>query len=88
MHVFFLILVGFVVGFLNAIGIRWTIKKLVETKNSAIVVLSFFLRMIAIFVIFYAFLDNSWKNAIYMLIGLTISKIIFILKERKKGIKK
>ena len=88
MHTLLLIFIGFMVGVLNSIGIRWTIKKLVENKNSAIVVLSFFVRMTLICLIFYIFLDRNWKNAVFMLLGLTISKIIFILKERKKGAKK
>ena len=83
-----LVLIGFIVGILNSLGIKWTIKKVVQYKNSTIIFLSFFIRMTLIFTVFYIFLDSNWRNAIFMLLGLTISKIIFILKERKNYIRK
>ena len=75
---FVLILIGCILGCLNAVGIYLTIKLLLKYKNSSFVILSFSIRMIIISIIFYIFLDNNWKNALYMIIGLTISKIIFI----------
>lgn len=88
MNIAVLIGIGILIGILNSLGLKWTIKKIVEYKNSGIAAFSFFIRMAIICILFYYFMNNSWKNAVFMLLGLTISKIFFIMLERKKSIKK
>lgn len=79
-----MILIGFIVGVLNSLAIMWTAKQIVKLKNTFLIVPSLFFRLMLIAIIFYCFLDNNWKNAAYMLIGLTISKVLFIIIEKKR----
>lgn len=88
MYTIFLIFIGFAIGFLNSLAIMWTAKQIVKNKNTFIVVPSLFFRLALICLMFYIFLDKNWKNALYMLIGLTISKISFIIFEKMRGTKK
>ena len=88
MNIAILIFIGILIGTLNSLALKWTIKKIIEHKNTGIAVFSFFIRMSIICAVFYYFMNNNWKNAVFMLFGLTISKIFFIILERKKSIKK
>lgn len=85
MYTIFLITLGFIIGTLNSIAILWTAKQIVKHKNTFIVIPSLFFRLGLICLMFYIFLDNNWKNALYMLLGLTISKISFIIFEKMRG---
>lgn len=88
MNITILVFIGILIGILNSLALKWTIKKIVEYKNAGIAVFSFFIRITIICVLFYYFMKNNWKNAIFMLLGLTISKIFFIILEKKNSIKK
>lgn len=88
MNIVILVSIGILIEILNSLALKWTVKKIVEYKNAGIAVFSFFTRMAVICTLFYYFMDGSWKNAVFMLLGLTISKIFFIILEKKKGIKK
>lgn len=78
-----LFLVGILLGIFNSLAIKWTIEKFVKYKQTSLIVISLFFRMLIICSVFLIFMGGKWKNAVIMLLGLTISKIFFILRERK-----
>lgn len=88
MNNIFLIFVGFIVGTLNSIALKWTIKKMLVKKNVSIAMSSLFIRLFIICFVFFIFLDKRWQNALYMLAGFTIAKIFFIILEKIRSIKK
>lgn len=75
MRIFFLVAIGFVVGILNLLTLKFTIKKMLEFRNHAVVIPSLLIRTVFVCSVFLLFLDRNWKNAIFMLLGLTVSKI-------------
>lgn len=84
----FLLLIGFVMGLFNFIGLKITLKKFVATKKISIIMLSFFARIITICIVFYLFLNRSWINAVSMIIGFIVAKYSIILFDKLKGAKK
>ncbi len=88
MNAYLLLLIGIFLGIFNSLALKLTINIYLNTKNTFIIFLSFFLRMFFVCIIFYIFLDKNWMNAVLMLIGLTISKLSFIIYNRMNGIKK
>lgn len=84
----FLLLIGFVMGLFNFLGLKITLKKFVETKKISIIMLSFFARIIIICIVFYLFLNKSWINAVYMVVGFIMAKYSIILFDKLKGAKK
>jgi hypothetical protein len=79
-----LILIGMLLGILNSIALNWTLKKFVRTKQISVIVISHVIRIFFITFIFYIFLDGNWKNPLFMLFGLTISKLFFIILTKLK----
>lgn len=88
MNIIILVFLGALIGMFNSLAIKWTIKKVLKYKNPGIAVLSFFIRMVIICLLFYFFMNSNWKNAVFILFGLTISKIFFIILEKKNSVKK
>lgn len=84
----FLLLIGFIMGLFNFLGLKITLKKFVETKKISIIMLSFFARIAIICIVFYLFLNKSWINAVYMVVGFIIAKYSIILFNKLKGAKK
>lgn len=84
----FLLLIGFVMGLFNFIGLKITLKKFIATKKISIVMLSFFARIITICIVFYLFLNKSWINAVCMVVGFIMAKYSIILFDKLKGAKK
>ena len=84
----FLLLIGFTMGLFNFLGLKITLKKFVETKKISIIMLSFFTRITLICIVFYLFLNKSWTNAVFMIIGFIIAKYSIILFDKVKGAKK
>ena len=84
----FLLLIGFIMGLFNFLGLKITLKKFVETKKISIIMLSFFARIITICIVFYLFLNRNWINAICMIIGFITAKYSIILFDKLKGAKK
>lgn len=84
----FLLLIGFIMGLFNFLGLKITLKKFVETKKISIIMLSFFARIVIICIVFYLFLNKSWINAVYMVVGFIIAKYSIILFNKLKGAKK
>lgn len=84
----FLLLIGFMMGIFNFVGLKITLKKFVETKKISIIMLSFFTRITLICIVFYLFLNKSWTNAVFMIIGFIIAKYSIILFDKVKGAKK
>jgi len=80
-HGIVLIVVGIVVGIINSLLLECTIKKFTETKKSAVIFLSFLLRMIFICATFVLFINKNWKNAVCILAGLTIATACFIIRK-------
>ena len=88
MHSIFLIFVGLVVGVLNSLALKWTVKKILEKKSVGIAISSLLVRLFVIATVVYIFLDKKWQNAVLMLIGFTIAKIFFIILTKFQGKKK
>ena len=84
----FLLLIGFVMGLFNFIGLKITLKKFIATKKISIIMVSFFARIITICIVFYLFLNRSWINAVSMIIGFIVAKYSIILFDKLKGAKK
>jgi CDP-diglyceride synthetase len=74
-----LIFVGILLEIVNSLMLKLTIKEFTKNKKTFLILISFFTRMLMIAIVFYIFLDKKWENAILMLLGLTISKIFFII---------
>jgi F1F0 ATPase subunit 2 len=77
-----LLFIGFLLGIFNFFGLRWTINRVITTKNTSIVVVSFILRMIIVCLVFFIFLNNNWRNAITMVIGFISIKYLIILFDK------
>ena len=88
MYSIFLIFIGLMIGILNSLALKWTIKKILEKKSVAVAISSLLIRLFIIATIVYIFLDKKWQNAIFMLIGFTIAKIFFIILTKFQGTKK
>ena len=88
MHDIFLIFIGLMIGILNSLALKWTIKKILDKKSVAVAISSLLIRLFIIATIVYIFLDKKWQNAIFMLIGFTIAKMSFIILEKFRSIKK
>ncbi len=88
MYNIFLLLVGFILGFLNSVALKWTIKKMLSKKNPLISVGSLMLRLTIISIVFFIFLDGKWQNALYILLGFSSAKFIFVFIEKNRRIKK
>ena len=88
MNGFLLIFIGMLLGFLNSIALQFTIKIFLKIKSIAVIIFSLFLRLFLVCIVFYVFLNKNWKNAVLMLLGLTISKVFFIIYNRLNSIKK
>ena len=84
----FLLLIGFIMGIFNFLGLKITLKKFIATKKISIIMLSFFVRIITICIVFYLFLNRSWINAVCMVAGFIIAKYSIILFDKLKGVKK
>ncbi|MDR0423485.1 MAG: hypothetical protein LBH46_02735 [Rickettsiales bacterium] len=79
-----LLLVGLLLGIVNTLVLKLTIKKMTSMKKYYLFFVSFFCRMFFIGTVFYIFLDKSYLNAIFMLLGFSVAKFIFLLKEKTK----
>ncbi len=88
MNVSLLVFIGIMLGIFNSIALKYTIKIFLNLKSLSIIFISFFIRIFIVCLVFYIFLNNSWKNAALMLLGLTISKIFFIIYEKAKKVEK
>ena len=88
MYSIFLIFIGLMIGILNSLALKWTIKKILEKKSVAVAISSLLIRLFVIATVVYIFLDKKWQNAIFMLIGFTIAKIFFIILTKFQGTKK
>ena len=88
MYSIFLIFIGLMIGILNSLALKWTIKKILDKKSIAVAISSLLIRLFIIATIVYIFLDKKWQNAIFMLIGFTIAKIFFIILTKFQGTKK
>ena len=88
MYSIFLIFIGLMIGVLNSLALKWTIKKILDKKSIAVAISSLLIRLFIIATIVYIFLDKKWQNAIFMLIGFTIAKIFFIILTKFQGTKK
>ena len=84
----FLLLIGFVMGLFNFIGLKITLKKFIATKKISIIMVSFFARIIIICIVFYLFLNKNWINAVCMVAGFIIAKYSIILFDKLKGTEK
>ena len=88
MNFYILFFIGIFLGIFNSLAIKITIRFYLKTKKIQLIFFSFFLRMIVICAVFYIFLNQNWRNAVIMLIGLTISKIFYIIYNKLVSIKK
>lgn len=88
MYSIFLIFIGLMIGILNSLALKWTIKKILEKKSVAVAISSLLIRLFIIATIVYVFLDKKWQNAIFMLVGFTIAKIFFIILAKIQRTKK
>ena len=88
MYSIFLIFIGLMIGILNSLALKWTIKKILEKKSVAVAISSLLIRLFVIATVVYIFLDKKWQNAIFMLIGFTIAKIFFIILTKFQDKKK
>lgn len=77
-----LIIIGLMLGILNGFALKFTVNLILKYKSPAIAVLSLLIRMSILVAVLYCFLDAKWQNALYMLIGLTIAKMFFIIYEK------
>ncbi|HSQ98228.1 MAG TPA: ATP synthase subunit I [Rickettsiales bacterium] len=80
--------IGFITGVLNFFSLKWTINKMLQTKDISIVIKSFILRMTVVCAVFFIFLNKDWKNAVLMVIGFLSIKYLIILSDKIRGMKK
>ncbi len=66
--------------YLNNIGIKFTTKKFLNSKNQIIVFLSLFIRLFIFAIVFYFLTRNNFKKAIFFIFGVILSKFLFIIK--------
>lgn len=79
------ILIGIITDSLNNIGIKFTTSKFLKTKNQSIILLSLTLRLILFALVFYFTTKGSFKKAVLFVVGITISKILFIIKNGRRN---
>ena len=84
----FLIFVGFLVGCANYYALSKTINIMLKKKNIYFMFVSFFVRTCLILLVFYVFMQGSWQNVLFLLLGFILSKIlsIYLAKHKKSKI--
>lgn len=78
------ILIGVFLGFLNIFGVKYTVAKMINSKNQFIPIVSFFTRMLIFVILFYMLMDGDWKKAVSMLIGITLTKIFIVFYKKNE----
>ena len=76
------IFIGFFIGFVNDICLRWTVNIFLRKKNLWIINLSFCLRILAICLVFYLLISKTPRSTIFLAIGLIIDRIFMKLKNK------
>lgn len=77
------IFIGFFIGFVNDICLKWTINIFSRKKAIWIINLSFYFRILIIGLLFYLLIKRLPIGAIFLAIGLVADRIFMKLKNRE-----
>lgn len=75
------IFLGFFTNYLNYVGIKFTAKQFLKTRQQSIIAVSLPVRLIVFGIIFYFLTKGSFKKAVLFVFGVSLSVILFMINK-------